>query len=305
VVAQSLEAAVAWADVADGGPSPAWLDEAVIPTGDGGWRSVSALGLAVAANLAWQEVGDIIEKAARIFGDSDSVAAIAGMLAGAANPRGIPSEWIASLPERDRMQSLVGRLCSAPSDPSGRPVHTSAADPLRIAWVAGATVKVGVTLAPGKCGPSTLSSRIWQRDIGIDHGTLHQEGVGVLISLLEDQEIAAYGLESSPTRAAEKGIAFRHFPVPDLCAPSLAQAREIVNIVISGAERESEGPVVLHCLGGLGRAGTLAACVLVADGLSPKEAIRRVRAARPGAIQTASQVAFIRHFVAGRGRPSS
>jgi ADP-ribosyl-[dinitrogen reductase] hydrolase len=51
--------------------------------------------------------------------------------------------------------------------------------------------------------------------------------------------------------------------------------------------------VVLHCLGGLGRSGMIAARVLVERGLAPAAAITAVRAARPGAIETAQQEAYV------------
>lgn len=47
--------------------------------------------------------------------------------------------------------------------------------------------------------------------------------------------------------------------------------------------------VVVHCKGGLGRAGTIAARLLVELGADPEGAIRRVREARPGAIETLEQ----------------
>ncbi len=49
-VAEGLRAALVWA-----GQVEDWLDEDVIPPGDGGWRSGSALGLAVAAALRWSD----------------------------------------------------------------------------------------------------------------------------------------------------------------------------------------------------------------------------------------------------------
>ena len=79
-VAASLRAALAWAD-----SDEEWLDEGTIPPGDGGWRAGSALGLAVAAALRWpQDLGLAVEKAARIQGDSDSVACLTGAILGAA-----------------------------------------------------------------------------------------------------------------------------------------------------------------------------------------------------------------------------
>lgn len=106
-VAESLCAALAWARCGED-----WLDEPAIPPGDGGWRSGSALGLAVAAALRWPtDLGLAVEKAARIRGDSDSVACLTGALLGAAlGTRAIPPEWLATLPRRDAIQGLADQL---------------------------------------------------------------------------------------------------------------------------------------------------------------------------------------------------
>jgi protein-tyrosine phosphatase len=55
--------------------------------------------------------------------------------------------------------------------------------------------------------------------------------------------------------------------------------------------------VVVHCRGGLGRSGTIAACVLVARGRAPREAIHLVRNARPGAVEVADQEEFVARSV--------
>jgi protein-tyrosine phosphatase len=60
--------------------------------------------------------------------------------------------------------------------------------------------------------------------------------------------------------------------------------------------------VVVHCWGGLGRSGTIAAACLVARGAGAEEAIAAVRAARPGAVQTAAQELFVADFVERPGR---
>ena len=112
VVARSLRAALEQAEGPARGQPDGWLDEAAIPEGDGGWRSPSAVGLAVAAALRWG--GDFavaVEKAARIDGDSDSVAALAGMFLGAAGGLEVlPEDWLVALPERARIEALAGRL---------------------------------------------------------------------------------------------------------------------------------------------------------------------------------------------------
>ena len=50
------------------------------------------------------------------------------------------------------------------------------------------------------------------------------------------------------------------------------------------------GTVVSHCRGGIGRAGTVASRLLIELGAAtPEEALRRVRKARPGAVETWEQ----------------
>jgi ADP-ribosylglycohydrolase len=106
-VAEGLRAALTWADRGED-----WLDEAAIPPGDGGWRSGSALGLAVAAALRWPaDLGVAVEKSARIYGDSDSVACLTGALLGAAlGTAAIPPAWLDTLPQREEITALADRL---------------------------------------------------------------------------------------------------------------------------------------------------------------------------------------------------
>jgi protein-tyrosine phosphatase len=59
--------------------------------------------------------------------------------------------------------------------------------------------------------------------------------------------------------------------------------------------RLGEGQTLaVSCHGGLGRTGTLAACLLKRAGLDAETAMTVVRRTRPGAIDHASQEAFIR-----------
>jgi len=108
-VAESLRAAIAWSRRGED-----WLDERMIPPGDGGWRAGSALGLAVAAALRWPtDLGKAVEKAARISGDSDSVACITGALLGAAlGTSAIPRHWLETLPRRTEIANLADQLAA-------------------------------------------------------------------------------------------------------------------------------------------------------------------------------------------------
>ena len=56
--------------------------------------------------------------------------------------------------------------------------------------------------------------------------------------------------------------------------------------------------VLVHCRGGLGRAGTIGALLLIEFGLPNDRAIIKVRIARPGAIDIAEQEEYVRRYVA-------
>ncbi|MFL2550907.1 MAG: tyrosine-protein phosphatase [Arenicellales bacterium] len=53
--------------------------------------------------------------------------------------------------------------------------------------------------------------------------------------------------------------------------------------------------ILLHCAAGLGRTGTVAAGLLMLAGQSADSAIKQVRTARPGTVESASQEQFLRN----------
>ena len=116
-VADSLREAVAWAARGED-----WLDEDGMPPGDGGWRSGSALGLAVAAALRWpDDLARAVEQSARIQGDSDSVACLTGALLGAwLGTEAIPRAWWEVLPQREELVALADRLAALVPEPDPR-----------------------------------------------------------------------------------------------------------------------------------------------------------------------------------------
>ena len=57
---------------------------------------------------------------------------------------------------------------------------------------------------------------------------------------------------------------------------------------------ENNEPVMVHCLAGIGRTGTILACYLIKyEKLSSDEAITRIRKQRPGSIQSYVQLSLI------------
>lgn len=105
-------------------------------------------------------------------------------------------------------------------------------------------------------------------------------------------------LEERPARLVEplrqRSISYHHFSIRDMEPPSFSQAVDFCRL--AEPYLSANRGVALHCRGGLGRTGTMIACMLVWYGDGADEAISRVRRARPGAVQSDSQSLFVRNF---------
>ena len=182
--------------------------------------------------------------------------------------------------------------------------RTSVTDPIEVAWLSGrsprspeAAARVGLTLAPGKRDPHAATGA-WERDLDADLRRLRDDfACGLLVPLLEDRELAALGIERLVPAAEALGCGVVRLPIADGGTPPVpAEAASAVARIVEAASGGTRA--VVHCKGGLGRAGTIGACVLVALGEPPDEAIASVRAARPGAIENAEQERFVCGFEA-------
>jgi protein-tyrosine phosphatase len=174
------------------------------------------------------------------------------------------------------------------------PLRTSETDPLRIAEIPVGFGTVGVTLCPGKSGGS-LFGKGWARDLQTDIAAIAAWGATVVVTLIEDQEFAALEVEGLPEAVRGAGMVWHHLPITDVSVPDERFERQWPHLWPTFRARLDEGEKLLvHCRGGLGRAGTVAALMLVEAGESPATAISRVRAARPGAIETLDQESWLK-----------
>lgn len=178
--------------------------------------------------------------------------------------------------------------------PPPPPTWTSQSHPLRIDWLeAPSTWRIGLTFAPGKCGRSR-GGALWQRDLDADLDVITQSGIRTIACLVEAHELEQWKIAALPAAAAARDIELLHRPIRDVSIPTPEQARELVTALI--ARRDS--PMLIHCIGGLGRTGVIAGCLLRALGVSADEALRRlVRARGEECPQTADQRRFVRDFV--------
>ena len=141
------------------------------------------------------------------------------------------------------------------------------------------------------------------RDLGTDLAQLRSQGVTRLLCLLTDSELHWAGVPGLGPRAQAAGLTYHRVPVPDQDTPDTADAIELVQWCRQATARGEA--LVVTCLSGLGRSGTVAACCLVAGGMSPGAAIAAVRAARgPRALETIAQENFVVAFASAARRRS-
>jgi protein-tyrosine phosphatase len=147
--------------------------------------------------------------------------------------------------------------------------------------------------------------RLWlcgKHFIGPDpEAALHQVGATGAVCLSEAAELVdRYPGYVSWLRANQPARAL-WYPVPDLHAPDLEDAVDLLDELRS---RLSSGQsLLMHCGAGIGRAGTIAAGLLITMGLSLRDAEAHVRAHRPMAGAEAGAQTELLEALAARSAP--
>lgn len=174
-------------------------------------------------------------------------------------------------------------------------MRTSQTHPLRINEVRAGKAGglVGITFCPGKQGDSYTGAP-WARDLDTDLDAVARWGARAVVTLIEDHEFEMLGVPGLGDAVRARGIEWHHLPIVDVQPPDArfesgwaTSGPRLLELLGAGEK------VLVHCRGGLGRAGTVAALLLVETGMPGEEAVRRVRAARPGAIETPDQLRYV------------
>ncbi|WP_395651390.1 protein-tyrosine phosphatase family protein [Brevundimonas sp.] len=117
-----------------------------------------------------------------------------------------------------------------------------------------------------------------------------REGVGVVISLLEPDEIEDLGLEGEAALCASRSIQFVSYPIPDRGVPS----NKVTAVQLADQIRSSGKATAIHCRAGIGRSALIAALVLRLDGLDGEAAFNLISKARGTSVpDTATQREWI------------
>ena len=177
--------------------------------------------------------------------------------------------------------------------------RTSQSHPLRVDDVSPGDGfgRIGITLCPGKKQPRAQSGA-WSRDLGLDLDEIQRWGATAVISLITDEEMECLQVSGLRDAVEERHMEWWHLPIPDVKPPGPEFESDWKVAGEAIRDRLHMGfNVLVHCKGGLGRAGTVTARLLVELGASPDYAIRTVRTARPGAIETEEQRRHVEHCV--------
>ncbi|THW51722.1 hypothetical protein D6D22_00711 [Aureobasidium pullulans] len=134
-----------------------------------------------------------------------------------------------------------------------------------------------------------------------DITALVTQNITLVVTLTEEEPLSAEWFADTSCRNVL-------MPVRNYKAPTVEQVDEFIECVDSLPIEEA---ALVHCGGGKGRAGTFAACYLMARGFGatvtshdseqavrifPGDAIKLLRHLRPGSIETAEQEKFVRDY---------
>ena len=178
-------------------------------------------------------------------------------------------------------------------------IKTSRSHPLRLDNLAieGLSGVIGLTFCPGKKQRGAMSGD-WERDLAADLETIKSSGAKALVTLMETDELTAVSVPSTELaeKAASFGLEWHHLPIRDVDVPDerfedlwTYSGVRLRNLLVNGEK------VVIHCLGGLGRTGTVAGRLLVEFGVTPGDAIKAIRSARTGTIETRKQEEYVKN----------
>ena len=161
-----------------------------------------------------------------------------------------------------------------------------------------------IASAPRRLKPGQSKPGQSKRHPGPEMDAFEDWGADAIVSLIKDGEIEGFDVSSLGAAVESCGVTWHHMPLAELEVPS-ADAMKCWRRLSPRLHRvlERGGRVLLHSRHGTGRAGMIAALLLIERGRSVPNALDAVRALRADAIKTAEHEAWLAtHAVDPRGK---
>lgn len=191
--------------------------------------------------------------------------------------------------------------------------ETSDTNPLRIGFAeTRCSGYVGLTICPGKKQKSGWYDFWHERDLDTDleriknYQTPNGQPITMIVSLIEDgrfeeNEFKNLKVENLGEKVEEYGFKWIWIPCRDTESPRDESQRiweENKQEIIDTLQKKGEN-VLVHCKGGLGRAGTISAMILNETGIPIKNSIDMVREARSNTINGRQELWLLKNFSKG------
>ncbi len=160
---------------------------------------------------------------------------------------------------------------------------------LRFDYISKCNNSLALTILPGRKDRG--------RSIKSDVQQIKEAGFDSVVSLLSKDEYFQYGVEELLEEYKNSNIHCYDVSIMDQCIPSFETMHSILNFI--DCEIKSGKKVLVHCVGGLGRSGIVAACFLKKfENIDSEKAIQIVRDSRSKrAIESKIQEDFVIEFI--------
>jgi len=137
---------------------------------------------------------------------------------------------------------------------------------------------------------SPLPGRV---DLESDLKMIEANGIINVVTLVSNEELTKYGVPTLLTRFENLNIEVLHSPIVDYGLPSTEQMKSILTWIHKKVKAKEN--ILIHCVGGLGRSGTVMAIYAKAHlGKTGEDAIQYVRSIRGNdAVETTEQQNFV------------
>jgi protein-tyrosine phosphatase/nicotinamidase-related amidase len=147
---------------------------------------------------------------------------------------------------------------------------------------------IGMTILPGR--------KDRNRDLAEDIKTIKEENIENILCLLSEDEFEQYGVSELKEAYKTAGLNVHYTRIVDQSVPTDTLMNDTLKWL--DGEISENKKTLIHCVGGIGRTGTVVACYLKKySGLNTEEAIETVRKNRsPRAVENELQEKFVKEY---------